>query len=144
MTLSPFLILLLALGCSLIIFALPLDHFRRQRRYFKEVAFAHFASDWSKNTRSARVIFLVNQHTAIRIETQLGPVFALDIAFCSDDDGRNHVALFNLAIGICFFNRADDNIAYMRRSDVLVPPSTLMHLTRFAPELSATFSWVSC
>ncbi len=56
-----------------------LNHFWCQRSDFQKVAIAHFTSNWSENTCSSWIIFIIDQDTAIAIEAQLCSIFTFNV-----------------------------------------------------------------
>ena len=105
---SPFLI-------HLLIF-ISLYHFWCKRTDFYKSSFAHFPSYWPENPCALWIVFFVDNHTAIVIKTQERSIRSTNITFRSDDNCSHDITFFDTALGICFFDGTNDDIANTRIS----------------------------
>jgi hypothetical protein len=84
---------------------------------------------------------LFDQHSRIAVEPDHAAIGTANVLGGAHDDGLHHVALLDAAARNGLLDETtmmSPTEAYLR----LEPPSTLMHMTRRAPELSATSRFV--
>ena len=86
---------------------------------------------------------VVDQHRRVVVEADVRAVGAPDLLRRPHDHRLHDVALLHLGVRDRLLHRHDDDVAERRVLAACVPPSTLMHSTLRAPELSATSSTVS-
>ena len=77
---------------------------------------AQLSRNGAKDTRSNRLIIIVDQDSGVGIKADGGAIFALNILSRADDHGAAHIPLFHTALGDRFLNRDDDDIADARLS----------------------------
>ena len=114
------------------------QHLRSERDDLHELLGAQLASDRPEDAGADRLVVLVDQHGRVRVEPDVAAVLrATPLCVVRTMTAFATSPFFTLALGIASLietTMMSPSEAYLRR----VPPSTWMHMSFLAPELSAT------
>lgn len=110
-------------------------------KFFSRSSACHRA----ENTSSFRVLFIIDDHRGILIESEVGSVRTADLRSGSDNHSLHDFTFFYCSAGNCFLYSGSNDIADPGITSLL--PENGKGVIRFAPELSATSKlvcFVSC
>src|SRR5438093_6492827 len=78
---------------------LALDDLARERYDLHEILVAKLSRDGAKDSRAARVVFLVDHHRRVLVKTHVAAVLAKRWLPGADDDAADDFALLDIAAG---------------------------------------------
>src|SRR6185437_9764879 len=90
-------------------------HLSRKADDFHEVLVTQLAGHGSKDTRAARILFVVDQDHGIGVESDVAAVRPTGRRLAADDHPFNHGALLDVTAGDNALHAADNNVAQPRR-----------------------------
>src|ERR1051325_8230882 len=96
------------------------DHFRSQRNNLHKLLVAQLAGDRPENTRPARIIFLIDDHNRVVIETQIRTIGTANRLARAHHHRVHHFALFHGPVRRGFF---DVRFDYLANAGVLLVAS---------------------
>src|SRR5262249_16888655 len=105
-----------------------LDHLSGEADDSQKASFTQLTGNGAENARAARVLFRVDQHQCVAVETDVAPIVSPCRFPAANDDAPNHVAWLNVSAGDRFLYAGDDDIAESR----ITPPCTAEHLNAHA------------
>src|SRR5438105_3431491 len=80
---------------SFLILFTELYHLWCERHDLHEVALAQLSSNWTKDSRAARVLFVAQDHRGVVVEANVGAISTAVLLGGTDDDGVNDLALLH-------------------------------------------------
>src|SRR5439155_17661329 len=90
------------------------NHFARERDDLHEILVAQLACGGSEDARPARIVFLVDHHRRVAVETDVAAVRADGRLLGPHDHAANDFAVLHLARAHRFLDGTDDDVADAR------------------------------
>src|SRR3989344_4639968 len=89
----------------------PLPYFSGQRYYFAKTGISNFSGNRPENTGGAQVVIFINNHSGIFIKLHVRTIITSLLFSAPDYDYSYYLTVFNLTVGVCTLNNANNNFA---------------------------------